>query len=295
MSENQEFHYKVQGSAADPYRVRFTAKDGLLHTSCSCPSGRQPGRRGRLCKHREQLLSGDYRNVVGHYVRLPDAFARLGATWTHLGAPGLARAGLASLPETRCEPARPIRTSLGLCVDVETSGPTSGRDAIIEVAAILFRFDPDRGEMLGPVATYASLQDTLARIHRGATRTHGLTRQDIAGHQADWGLVQRMIDRADLVLAHNADFDFGFLAAQPQLTVDAKPWACTFRQIDWRRHGFASSGLEALAKAHGIPHAAHRALGDTQALVDLLGRETPAGGTYLGELLRSLSNGKRRH
>lgn len=293
MSETKRVEYKVKGSALEPYTVVFTAKNGTLSARCSCPSGQDPRRIDQLCKHRRELLNGQYGAVVGRYWKLPGWMRALPLAVPSL--PTKSAAALAVNATAHPQPTQPIRTALAVCIDVETTGPVAGRDAILELAAVLFRYDVDRGEVLGQVAAYASLQDTTVPIHREAAAKHCLTREHIAGHQIDWLVVQGLIARAEVIVAHNAQFDRGFLMTEPKLSIGAKTWLCTQQQISWRQHGFASQALEALAKAHGIPHTAHRALGDTQALVNLLGLETPAGGTYLGELLRSTGKGKRRH
>ena len=58
--EASEFRFLVQGSAEEPYTVRFRFKDWNCTTLCTCPAGEN-----RLqCKHRINLLLGVVDNVV---------------------------------------------------------------------------------------------------------------------------------------------------------------------------------------------------------------------------------------
>ena len=56
----EPLEFSVQGSAAEPYLVRFWREGANLRSSCTC----QAGRRGLACKHRLSLLAGDVTNLV---------------------------------------------------------------------------------------------------------------------------------------------------------------------------------------------------------------------------------------
>jgi hypothetical protein len=58
---DDELTFAIQGSAPDPYAVRFIRSgDGNLSASCTCPAGAM----GQYCKHRLGILSGDPSGVV---------------------------------------------------------------------------------------------------------------------------------------------------------------------------------------------------------------------------------------
>jgi hypothetical protein len=52
--------FQVQGSAPEPYLVRFWVEGKNLRSSCTC----QAGNRGLACKHRVSLLEGDLTALI---------------------------------------------------------------------------------------------------------------------------------------------------------------------------------------------------------------------------------------
>ena len=100
--------------------------------------------------------------------------------------------------------------SRSVLFDTETTGldPLAG-DRIIEIAALELVRDLPTG------VTFHRLIDPERDIDPEATRVHGLTRSDLAGKPRFAEIVDELlafIGEGPLV-AHNAPFDFGFLAA----------------------------------------------------------------------------------
>ena len=57
----EELVFEIQGSASEPYEVRFVRRDGgNLSASCTCPAGAV----GQYCKHRFNLMAGSDLGVV---------------------------------------------------------------------------------------------------------------------------------------------------------------------------------------------------------------------------------------
>ena len=56
----EERTFIVQGSAANPYEVRFKKEGDNLSAYCTCPAGKN----GQYCKHRFNILGGDITKVV---------------------------------------------------------------------------------------------------------------------------------------------------------------------------------------------------------------------------------------
>ncbi|MDD3180602.1 MAG: hypothetical protein PHQ04_09650 [Opitutaceae bacterium] len=55
-----EITFLVQGSAVEPYVVRFTKNGSNLTAHCTCPAGVI----GQYCKHRFRILKGDNEGIV---------------------------------------------------------------------------------------------------------------------------------------------------------------------------------------------------------------------------------------
>ena len=78
-----------------------------------------------------------------------------------------------------------------------------------------------------------------------------------------------MVASADLVIAHNANFDRRFLERLHPVFA-TKPWACSMSDMDWRAEGNESSKLEYLAYRAGFFYTGHSALMDCFAGIELM-------------------------
>ncbi len=54
--------FAVQGSAAQPYQVRFQEHVGRIAASCTCPAGNFQD----VCKHRIMILNGITKGIVSN-------------------------------------------------------------------------------------------------------------------------------------------------------------------------------------------------------------------------------------
>ena len=99
----------------------------------------------------------------------------------------------------------------------------------------------------------------------------------VAGRHIDDRVVDDLLSRVVLVIAHNADFDRRFL--EKRLPAFAtKHWACSRFDIDWKAEGIRSSALEFVAYSLGFFHDAHRAADDCRATVHALAQRLPDTG-----------------
>lgn len=92
--------------------------------------------------------------------------------------------------------------------DLETTGFISGVDQIVEIGAVRYV----DGEVDG---VYATLVDSKTEIPEGASRVNGITNEMIQGKPTIDQILPSFAEFCgdDIVVAHNAPFDFQFLAA----------------------------------------------------------------------------------
>lgn len=183
---------------------------------------------------------------------------------------------------------KPERVPAGCaaCVDVETTGLNPGRDEVIELAMVLFTFDRVNGNILEVVEEYTGLREPSCPIGRKARAVHGISLQEVQGCNLDEKRVNRILDEAELLVAHNAAFDFNFVSRLFPAAVD-KPWYCSMKGISWSRKGVRSKSLERLLQAHDIKlnMSLHRAGSDVQGVVKLLSICDESGKAYFQEML----------
>lgn len=173
-----------------------------------------------------------------------------------------------------------------LYVDVETTGFDPASERIIELAMVLFGYDAE-GRVTGVEARFDQLEDPGRPIPPEIVELTGIRDEDVRGRRIDDGEAMDLITRANLVIAHNARFDRGFLEKRLGAFAD-QPWACSARDVPWRAEGLESAKLEFLAYRFGAFYDGHRAVADCVAGVHVLSRHLPRrGGTAMQALLDS--------
>jgi DNA polymerase-3 subunit epsilon len=174
-----------------------------------------------------------------------------------------------------------------LVLDTETTGLSHQADKVIELAMLLVAVDSTSGLPFGPVEIFEGFEDPGMPIPSVAQQITGISDDMVQGQRLDDAAVAAMVAKADLIVAHNAGFDRPFVEARfPAFA--AKPWACSFIDIDWKAAGAGSSKLSALAGDQGWFYDAHRAQVDCHALLQVLTK--PIGDTDttgLGHLIQS--------
>jgi DNA polymerase-3 subunit epsilon len=179
-------------------------------------------------------------------------------------------------------------TSVGVVVDVETTGVEPEQHKIIELALRRFRFDA-AGVIVKLDRSHAWLQDPGAPLDKEIAALTGLTDANLAGQAIDDAAATKLLNSAAVVIAHHAAFDRRFVERRlPEASGLA--WACSCHEIDWQAAGFHGVGLGwLLAQAGYFFNGAHRAGSDVDAVIALLRLELPSGGTALKELIATAS------
>lgn len=150
----------------------------------------------------------------------------------------------------------------GIILDIETTGLNHETDKIIEVGALEFAFGD--GQPPRVLTLYGALQDPGQPLSDDIKRVTHLQDSMLAGQEIDWQIVRSMIERASLLVAHNAAFDRSFLARTPVGDLlAARQWACSMNHINWNAKGHRTLQLNHLAADQGFVNPfAHRALFD---------------------------------
>ncbi len=183
-------------------------------------------------------------------------------------APGAARAqpllALANLGGA----GNALRDAPFAVLDVETTGLGPRRERIVELAVVRVTAGGER------LAAWSTLLDPGRPV--GATHIHGITDADVRGAPAFAEVVGDLLSLLDgaILVAHNAGFDAGFLAAELDragVTVPTLPGLCTL-WLAQRLVRAPDYQLATCARVLGVRQAdAHRALGDVDTTVGLLG------------------------
>ena len=182
-----------------------------------------------------------------------------------------------------------------LVLDTETTGLDWRAEKIIELAMLAVDIDLQTGLPVGPVEVYEGFEDPGRPIPPEITKLTGITNQGVKGHQLDEATIKDMVERADLIVAHNAGFDRPFVENRLEV-FEHKAWACSFAGIDWKAQGLGSAKLEFLCSELGWFYDAHRAQVDCHALLRVL--SSPLKGaeakplTGLQQLFKSAENAR---
>ena len=173
---------------------------------------------------------------------------------------------------------KPDGVKYGLVVDTETTGINPSVDKMVEIGLVLFSYGPDTGRIFG-VESYSSLDDPGCPISPEASAVSGITDEMVKGQRADDGIVRGMVTKADVIIAHNADFDRKVLERRfPDAGFKSKPWACSMSQIDWKSEGISTKKLDYIAFRLGLFYDAHRVEADCLAVLGVLSKKLPVSG-----------------
>lgn len=175
----------------------------------------------------------------------------------------------------------------GVALDVETTGLDVAGCRIIELALQTFHFDAE-GRIVETGRPHGWLEDPGVPLTPTISKLTGLTDADLAGRSIMEPVAGGLLRGADLIVAHNAGFDRGFVEGRLPWVAGGR-WACSMRDVDWRELGFDGRSLGHLLGQCGWFYQAHRAGTDVTALLHLLDHRLDDGGTVLARLWENAS------
>jgi DNA polymerase III subunit epsilon len=175
---------------------------------------------------------------------------------------------------------------VALVIDVETTGLNTESDQIIELAmmpVIVSR----HGDVVAWMAPIAWLQEVDRPLSPEIQKLTSLNDEMLIGQQIDMDFAGGLLERADVVIAHNAQFDSAFIERLfPEY--GGKAWACSASEIPWRDLRYEGRGLQSLLLQSGYFTDGHRAAADVWATFwQLQQRAGGTGPTFLRRLLEA--------
>jgi DNA polymerase-3 subunit epsilon len=152
-------------------------------------------------------------------------------------------------------------------IDFETTSllPEEGR--IIEGAVALVEVHSD-GSIGNTVETYWSFNDPGFPIPEHIIKLTSITDEQVRGQVLDWNRFNGLLQKAELLVSHNALFDRVWLEKWGNYKTSR--WGCSLQMINWNQHGMPCRTLKHLAWEHRHFPNAHRAIDDVETLLFLL-------------------------
>lgn len=145
------------------------------------------------------------------------------------------------LPRTNFAPSDGQMAKTAILFDVETTGLDAKKDEVIELGMVKFEYLPD-GRITGIKDAFSSFNEPTGTIPIEITALTGITDEMVAGHRIDETAVSSFVEKAVIVIAHNASFDRKF-AERYWPIFQQKGWGCSATEVEWRKHSFEGSRL----------------------------------------------------
>jgi DNA polymerase-3 subunit epsilon len=168
-----------------------------------------------------------------------------------------------------------------LILDLETTGLSPETDRIVEVGMVLYSLAHASVVCSTSFLVNGGIGNDAASINRIAPpmlTAHGET------YEHAFSEIHRWMTGADVVVAHNAEFDRSFLAPNLQR---ALPWVCTYADVDWPTGRAGTLVALSLELGLGVTQA-HRALTDCMMIARCLQRVAELGHDVTAMLERGL-------
>lgn len=157
-------------------------------------------------------------------------------------------------------------------IDTETTG-LGDLDEPITLGIVLATVALPKGHLQGDFEQLYEMRKPHVPIHPRARAVHGLSMDDLEGKSFDMPKIRGMIERAHVLVAHNANFDRKMLTKLlPEVT--NWPWRCSYRQASWPK-GLENKKLDTICAHFSIARAEpHNALSDARAMAECLLQQT---------------------
>ncbi len=180
-------------------------------------------------------------------------------------------------PPERYWQGEPKTARIGIVIDTEATGLDTIKDKIIELGFVAFEYDAASGLIYNILYTYDAFEDPGEPLSDIVKQITGISDAMLTGQQLDEDDANTWLKKADLIIAHNANFDRQMLERRLPIVKQAN-WACTFNDIPWQDEDISSLKLDYIAYKLGFFFDGHRAVNDAQATLHLLSKALPNSG-----------------
>ncbi|HOY78739.1 MAG TPA: 3'-5' exonuclease, partial [Hyphomonadaceae bacterium] len=117
--------------------------------------------------------------------------------------------------------------------------------------------------------SFAAFRRPTVPISLASSKIHGISDFDVRETSISDHAVRKVVEPAQLVVAHNAAFDRPMVEKHWPIFSN-KHWACSLVDVDWKEEGASSAALESLLYMQRWFYEGHRALSDATAALFLM-------------------------
>lgn len=175
-------------------------------------------------------------------------------------------------------------TRCALIVDTETTGLDLDNDEVIEIGFVLIEYNDKKIVSIQDFGN--EIREPKRPISKVVQSITGITPAMVRGKEINEERVLSAVSRANIVIAHNAEFDRP-MCERLFSDFKSKPWACTLKEVRWDNYGYESGKLKYLLLESGYFFEGHRALDDCMAVKQLLSLLSPSGESFFEHLMES--------
>ncbi|MDW9830299.1 3'-5' exonuclease [Sinorhizobium meliloti] len=155
-----------------------------------------------------------------------------------------------------------------IIVDTETTGLDLRDDEVVEIGLLAFAYDRN-DQFTRVTAVFEGMREPENPMSEDAANITGITAEMLRGKKIDIARLEEIVDRASLIIAHNAAFDRP-MCEKLSASFAGKAWACSATEVPWKKLGYEGAKLGYLLYQSGLFHEGHRALEDCYALLNVL-------------------------
>lgn len=175
-------------------------------------------------------------------------------------------------------------------IDTETTGLSSVDDEVIQLCILPFIFAVEpttkHAVIIGVYEPYVGFQEPSKELSQEIIDLTGITIDMLKGKSLDIQKIEELIEKSELIIAHNAAFDRPF-THQISMKFSEKKWACSMAEVKWQEQGFESLKLSHLASDLGFYFEPHQADKDCLAGLAILAQVSNHGKSFFHDLIKN--------